>query len=189
MQRPTANSPYDATCPSPEFMLRVEDVLSGFDAERSQSGSLQLPADDLLANRSNKDKVVLRKMEKVDLDDNHLDWVKDRFRRWGIPRFHYNWDGSQDDRYNQILFLFFLRTFDQVARLGLQLTNNSALAMALMKYKDDYSVIMAQTQKHFEHLTTERKRWLKDNTSISKRLIANQNAKHRQAVRQSVGQC
>ena len=74
MQRPTANDPYYATCPTTDFMLKVEDELSGFDAERDQSVSLRLPAVDLLANRRSKDKVVLHKMEKVDLDDNHLDW-------------------------------------------------------------------------------------------------------------------
>ena len=75
MQRPTANDPYYATCPTTDFMLKVEDELSGFDAERDQSVSLRLPADDLLANRRRtKDKVVLHQMEKVDLDDDLLDW-------------------------------------------------------------------------------------------------------------------
>lgn len=111
MQRKNTDSPFDETAPS---LAEMDTVLNASRlVEISQSiydGAVHLPDDDRLAPRRITEP-ALHNVDKLQIDDNFRDWTADRHRRWGVSRFRYNWDGNQDDRYNQVLFAFFLRNF------------------------------------------------------------------------------
>lgn len=178
MQRKNTDSPFDETAPS---LAEMDTVLNASRlVEISQSiydGVVHLPDDDRLAPRRITEP-ALHNVDKLQIDDNFRDWTADRHRRWGVSRFRYNWDGNQDDRYNQVLFAFFLRTFDFVARAG-QLSYATATILAST---NEYSLIMAQTQKHFEYLSDQRRKWLRNPDAMIRSKDINRAAKLRGAV-------
>ncbi|KAK4696060.1 hypothetical protein P7C70_g8438, partial [Phenoliferia sp. Uapishka_3] len=52
------------------------------------------------------------------INDNFHDYILSLMRRWGILRFTFDWNGNFDDRYNQVMLQFFIRTFCQGSLSG-----------------------------------------------------------------------
>ena len=149
--------------------------------------------DDRMLPSSDSDKVLLVKTKELEsMDDTRLDWVHDRFIRWNIPRFLYDFNSPPDDRYNQILLSFFVRTFEHL--LTTDLFGITAMEAYNNLGHNRYTLLMAQTTKHLEMLTKMRKLALKkalEGVDQTEQQVINQSTKQsrKRAVNKTISTC